>query len=173
MDSWYYATADRQRHGPVQAEQLRALARDGAIDADTLVWREGFEQWRTLADAAAELGIAPLPAATLPSAPPPHDPYRVAPAAVAPQAPVFRPQVEFVPNHLVWAILSTLFCCWPLGVVAIVYATRVDARRAGGDVAGAWDASRKARLWAMWSALSVLILFAGIMLLAAIDGAFK
>jgi len=25
----------------------------------------------------------------------------------------------YVPNHLVWAILSTLFCCLPLGIVLI------------------------------------------------------
>ena len=25
-----------------------------------------------------------------------------------------------IPNHLVWAILSTLFCCLPFGIVSIV-----------------------------------------------------
>ena len=29
---------------------------------------------------------------------------------------------EYIPNHMVWAILTTLFCCLPLGVVSIVYA---------------------------------------------------
>jgi hypothetical protein len=29
---------------------------------------------------------------------------------------------ENIPNHLVWAILATLFCCLPLGIVSIVYA---------------------------------------------------
>jgi hypothetical protein len=43
----------------------------------------------------------------------------------------------YVPNNLVWAILSTLFCCLPLGVVSIVYASQVDGKRAAGDVAGA------------------------------------
>ncbi|UKE50570.1 CD225/dispanin family protein [Xanthomonas translucens] len=66
----------------------------------------------------------------------------------------------YVPNNLVWAILSTLFCCLPLGVVSIVYASQVDGKRAAGDVAGARDASRKAGLWAMWSALAAPILIA-------------
>nr|WP_241688423.1 CD225/dispanin family protein [Pseudoxanthomonas composti] len=60
-----------------------------------------------------------------------------------------------MPNHLVWGILTTLLCCWPFGVVAIVYATKVESRRAEGDIEGAWEASRKARLWALWSAGSV------------------
>ncbi|MBB5878278.1 MULTISPECIES: CD225/dispanin family protein [Xanthomonas] len=66
----------------------------------------------------------------------------------------------YVPNNLVWAILSTLFCCLPLGIVSIVYASQVDGRRAAGDIAGAREASRKAGLWALWSALAGPILIA-------------
>ena len=29
-------------------------------------------------------------------------------------------------NNLVWAILSTVLCCMPLGIVAIIKATSVD-----------------------------------------------
>ena len=61
---------------------------------------------------------------------------------------------SYVPNHLVWAILSTLFCCLPLGIVSIVYASQVDGKRAAGDIAGAREAARKAGLWAMWSAIA-------------------
>lgn len=67
---------------------------------------------------------------------------------------------EYVPNHLVWAILTTLFCCLPLGIVSIVYAAQVDGKRAAGDLTGAWEASRKAKTWAIWSAVSGPILIA-------------
>lgn len=70
--------------------------------------------------------------------------------------PAGSPQ-EFVPNHLVWAILSTLFCCLPLGIVSIVYAAQVDGKRAAGDIAGARDASAKAKFWALLSAALMLI----------------
>ncbi|HQX92825.1 MAG TPA: CD225/dispanin family protein [Thermomonas sp.] len=83
-----------------------------------------------------------------------------------------------VPNNLVWAILTTLFCCLPLGIVSIVFASKVDGLRAAGDIAGAWEASRKAKTWAIWSALSgpVLILiwimfFGGLAMLGALSGA--
>ncbi len=64
---------------------------------------------------------------------------------------------EYIPNHLVWAILSTLFCCLPLGIVSIVYAAQVDGKRAAGDIAGALEASGKAKFWAMLSAGLALI----------------
>lgn len=64
---------------------------------------------------------------------------------------------EYIPNHLVWAILSTLFCCLPFGIVSIVYASQVDGKRAAGDIAGAREASGKAKFWALLSAGLMLI----------------
>jgi hypothetical protein len=52
-----------------------------------------------------------------------------------------------VPNHLVLAIVSTLCCCLPLGVVGIIYATQVNSKLAAGDVAGAMAASKNASLF--------------------------
>ncbi|MEG0183890.1 MAG: CD225/dispanin family protein [Stenotrophomonas sp.] len=62
-----------------------------------------------------------------------------------------------IPNHLVWAILSTLFCCLPAGIVSIVYAAQVNSKIAAGDLAGARDSSDKAKKWAMWSAIAFVI----------------
>lgn len=63
-----------------------------------------------------------------------------------------NPPVRQVPNHLVWAILSTLFCCLPLGIVSIIHAAKVDGLVAAGDIQGAQDASDKAKKWAIISA---------------------
>jgi hypothetical protein len=52
-----------------------------------------------------------------------------------------------VPNYLVWAILSTLCCCLPAGIVAIVYAAQVDGKLSGGDYHGAVEASNNAKMW--------------------------
>ena len=51
-----------------------------------------------------------------------------------------------VPNYLVPAILS-IFCCWPLGIVAIIFAAQVNGKVASGDFTGAADASKKAKLF--------------------------
>jgi len=51
-----------------------------------------------------------------------------------------------VPNYLVPAIIS-IFCCWPLAIPAIIFATQVNGKVAAGDVAGAQDASKKAKMF--------------------------
>lgn len=63
-----------------------------------------------------------------------------------------------VPNNLVWAILSTLLCCLPVGIVSIVYAAQVNGKLAAGDLAGAQDSSAKAKKWAIWSAIAWVIM---------------
>jgi len=45
----------------------------------------------------------------------------------------------------VQAILVTLCCCLPVGIVSIIYATQVNTKRDAGDVAGALEASENAR----------------------------
>lgn len=60
-------------------------------------------------------------------------------------------------NNLVWAILATIFCCLPLGIVSIVYAAQVNSKWAAGDHAGARDAAAKARQWAIWSAVAGIV----------------
>lgn len=63
--SWYYAVGQEQK-GPVTEEQLQALAKDGAITGETLVWREGLADWqpyRVVSGGAAASGSAPGAAA--------------------------------------------------------------------------------------------------------------
>jgi len=62
-----------------------------------------------------------------------------------------------IPNHLVWAILSTLFCCLPAGIVSIVYAAQVNGKLAAGDIAGAQESSQNAKKWAIWSAIAWVV----------------
>ncbi|MFT4246574.1 MAG: GYF domain-containing protein [Pseudomonas sp.] len=76
--TWYYAGGDRQRQGPLAAEQIVALYRAGRIGLDTLVWREGLAQWQPLAGQADTLGILAPPHAPS-SLPPPLPPAPVAP----------------------------------------------------------------------------------------------
>jgi Interferon-induced transmembrane protein len=51
-----------------------------------------------------------------------------------------------VPNYLIPAIIS-VFCCWPLAIVAIIFAAQVNGKVAAGDIQGAMDASKKAKLF--------------------------
>ncbi len=59
---WYYAN-DGQRHGPVSAEEFKALVDAGTIHAATLVWRNGMANWQPYAEvAAASVPNPPIPA---------------------------------------------------------------------------------------------------------------
>jgi hypothetical protein len=51
-----------------------------------------------------------------------------------------------VPNYLVPSIIS-LFCCLPLGIVAVIFAARVNGQVQSGDTAGALESSRKAKMF--------------------------
>lgn len=77
------------------------------------------------------------------------------------------PQIK---NNLVWAILTTLLCCLPFGIVAIVKAAQVDGKAAVGDYAGAQAAADSARNWSIWSAVSILLFFLGALVLGMISG---
>lgn len=59
-------------------------------------------------------------------------------------------------NYLIWAILSTLFCCLPLGIVAVIKANQVDSLWLGERYDEALAASNEAKKWTIISAISGL-----------------
>lgn len=73
-----------------------------------------------------------------------------------------------VSSHLLFAMMTTLFCCLPLGMVSLVYASQVQPRVARGDYLGAQLASQRARTWAVLSFVVGLLTI----LLPALRGTF-
>ena len=68
------------------------------------------------------------------------------------QASYTPPQTQApVPNYLAQAILTTLFCCLPFGIVSIVFAVQVNGKLVAGDRAGALQSSQNAKTWAWLS----------------------
>jgi len=51
-----------------------------------------------------------------------------------------------VPNYLVPAIISAI-CCFPLGIISIIFAAQVNGKVTAGDMAGALDSSKKAKMF--------------------------
>lgn len=70
-------------------------------------------------------------------------------------------------SYLALAILSTLFCCLPLGIVSIINASKVNSLFSSGDYQGAQEASDKAKKYATYGAIAGFVL----MLLYAIISA--
>ncbi len=81
-----------------------------------------------------------------------------------PYIPPERSRIEYIPNYLVQAILVTIFCCLPVGVVSIVYAAQVNGKAAAGDIEGARRDSKSAKTWA-WVSFGLGLAAIGIYLL--------
>ena len=144
---WYYSKSGSQL-GPIEQEELRAKIANGEVQPSDLVWREGLADWQP-SSRVAELqlsGIVPPPVGASPAGPAVPTPY----APPLSQAPSPYPQaIAPIPTYLWQSIVVTLLCCLPFGVVAIVYAAKVDSLRNAGDIHGAMAASRSAKTWCL------------------------
>ena len=92
---------------------------------------------------------------------------------VPPPTPNAAPVHEPIPNHLAWAIVSTVLAtclCCPLGlvgIVAIVFSAKVNGLLRAGDLDGARRASANAKTWC-WvaTAFAIIGLLLNIVMLA-------
>ncbi len=68
-------------------------------------------------------------------------------------------------NYLVWAILTTVLCCLPLGIVSLVYSTKVSGLWTQGRYDEAQAASNNAKKWAIISAITGVVFYVAIVVL--------
>ena len=71
-------------------------------------------------------------------------------------------------NNLVWAIVCTVLCCLPLGIVAIIKSTKVNDLWNQGDKAGAQKAADDAKKFSIWGAVIAVIFIVIYFILMAI-----
>ena len=69
----------------------------------------------------------------------------------------YTSKVMRIPNYLVGAILVTIFCCLPLGIVAIIKSAEVNTKISNGDIEGALKASAMVRRMIIFSILAWVI----------------
>jgi hypothetical protein len=158
MEKEYFYLNGETKVGPLSLEALKFAP----VTPTTLVWTNTIPDWveaRTL----PELDILFNSSAGSPP-PPLQTPY--AAGNYANPTDVRPPMPE---NYLVFAILTTVLCCLPLGIVSIINATKVSTLYALGDYSGAQKASNDAKKWAMWSAIVAgIVLFLYIIILVVI-----
>lgn len=149
--SFYFIDEQGNQQGPVV---LSELARHG-VGPDTLIWTKGMPQWQR----AAEVIVLPTSPSTKPyvnNVPDNQNPNIGYTDLQATQHPSTRPQSNTnnppPDNYLIWAILSTLLCCLPLGIVAIVYSSKVNTFWEKHEYSVAENYSQKAKMWCLIAA---------------------
>lgn len=93
---------------------------------------------------------------------PPGPPWGGYPPPPPPQGGGFPPPPGYgapPDSNIVWAILVTLFCCLPFGIVSILKASQVSSLWAHGQYAQAQKAAADAKKWAIWGAIATVVLY--------------
>lgn len=163
--TWFYSK-NGQQQGPISDQELVDQFKSGSISATDLVWKEGMPDWKPLRE-------VPLLSAAAITPNQPAIPHSSAGNAMVKQ-PAMYPTAEVRPNiptYLWQSIVATVLCCMPFGVVAIVYAAKVDSLMAVGDYVGAQSASDSAKIWVGVSVGMFLLIFVGYIILVAIIAA--
>jgi outer membrane biosynthesis protein TonB len=87
---------------------------------------------------------------------PQHQPYQAQQQGYQQPRTPMRPE-----NNMLWGILCTVFCCLPLGIIAIVFSNKVNTLYDSGDYSGAQEAADNAKKYAVMGAICGLV-FIGI-----------
>ena len=140
----YYMHIGGQQVGPYEENELPSHG----LTASTMVWREGMPDW-VAASQVPELSHL-LP----PSQQPPS--YQPQPS-YGPQQP-YGARPPMPDTYMVLAVLVTVFCCLPFGIVSIVKASQVSSLYSQGRYQEAVAASEAAKKWAIWSAVAGVVI---------------
>ena len=130
MSQYIIIGGDGREYGPKEEAEVREWVQQGRLNALSQIKEVGEDEWGSLgsrpefsAQQSDTPTAPPLPAG--PSAPPTYQ----------------------IPTYLAQSIIVTLCCCLPVGIPAIVYASRIDNLMRMGQYAEAQECSRKAKMW--------------------------
>ena len=130
MSQYIIIGGDGREYGPKDETEVREWIEQGRLNALSQIKEVGEHEWVSLGSRPEfavqqnnEPSTPPLPAG--PSAPPTYQ----------------------IPTYLAQSILVTLCCCLPVGIPAIVYASRIDNLMRMGQYTEAQECSRKAKMW--------------------------
>lgn len=141
----YWINHNGVQSGPVDLDAMKEMG----LTSAAYMWHEGLADWVKITQLPELQGVYEMvqEPATMGQ---PYQPQQ----PVQPQQPTL-PQGEqqpaqsepCPPTNLVWAIISTVLCCIPTGIVAIIYALKVTNKYREGDIEGAKRASEVGAWW--------------------------
>ena len=148
----YWINHNGVQSGPVDADGIKELA----LTSRAYVWHPGLSDWVKITqvpeleglfevvDEPATVGQPLQPQNTAPA----QQPINPQPVNTQPAEGATEP---CPPTNLVWAIITTVLCCLPAGIVAIIYAMKVTNKYREGDIEGAKRASEVGAWWCIAS----------------------
>ena len=87
---------------------------------------------------------------------------------IAPTAVVVTPVMVNPPaDHMIFNIMMTVFCCWPIGIFAIMRSMACRDAVHRGDQSNAMRLSKEARrlgLWALGAGIGLMVLFVSVII---------
>lgn len=151
----YWINHNGVQSGPVDADGIKELA----LTSRAYVWHPGLSDWVKITqvpeleglyevvDEPATVGQPLQPQNTAPA----QQPMNPQPVNTQPAEGATEP---CPPTNLVWAIITTVLCCLPAGIVAIIYAMKVTNKYREGDIEGA---KRASEVGAWWCIVSIIL----------------
>lgn len=143
MSRFYFINSEGSQVGPLEKDILLKIG----ITRSTLVWKEGTPNWVAAENEPELAGFFAVNATPYGNPVPPVMPMSPQPA---------HNQMSFQdkPSSYMWlGICTTLLCCLPLGIVSIVYASKVDTNWATGNYDEAIKNSQNAKNWGLASVI--------------------
>lgn len=126
MEAYFYIDTTGKQQGPVSLNTLTQIG----LNSNTLIWKNGLAGWQ-IAGTVPEL----LPYLR------PQPPFTTAISNSSACPPPAKPD-----SLLIWSILSTVVCCLPIGLIAVVHATRVDPLWNQGEYEAATKEAQSAKI---------------------------
>jgi hypothetical protein len=157
MERQYFIMQNDQQTGPFTLEQLKTMQ----LSKDTKIWYQGLDSWKTIEEIPEIMQLGSY-LTNYTAGNTNWQPLDGNSGMTKPEPPK---------TYLTEAILVTIGCCWPLGIPAIVYASKVEGKYQQGDYEGAEEASRQAKnytQYSFWSGLVIVVLY--ILLLVSTGG---
>ena len=153
----YWINHNGVQTGPVELDAIKEMK----LTSKAFVWHEGLNEWVNITQVPELQGfyvadqvqdgvvtgqpVQPVQQQTS------YQPAQQQPQYVGQEPVQEAPAAECPPTNLVWAIISTLLCCLPAGIVAIIYAIKVQNKYREGDIEGAKRASEVGAWWCIAS----------------------
>jgi len=160
MEKEYFYLNGDVKIGPLSLDALKSAP----ISSTTLVWNNSLPDWVEAGSLPefADFFISVAP-------PPPAANYSVSNFSIRGN---FN-NVEKPPmpeNYLVWSIITTILCCWPIGIFSIINAAKVNSAYIAGDYEGSLKASSNAKKLMILNICAGVIIYIIVGIIYAIMG---